>query len=102
MPNITSIFSENADTRSLAPAAVGSQVLLMTVVSVRLSKPLLAGVVIQLILQVITIIFFNFLRPKNKASALTVTDWFIHLYADRNPPALPLDRLRAQSQVSCR
>ena len=35
MTNITGIFAENADTRSLAPAAVGSQVGLMIVVSVR-------------------------------------------------------------------
>jgi hypothetical protein len=48
MVNITSVFSQNADTRSLAPAAVGSQVLLMTVVSL------------------VTILFFNILRPKNK------------------------------------
>ncbi|KAI9465279.1 hypothetical protein BJY52DRAFT_1388541 [Lactarius psammicola] len=48
MPNIGDVFSQNADSRSLAPAAVGTQVLLMTVVSV------------------VTIILFNLLRPNNK------------------------------------
>ncbi|KAI0258847.1 hypothetical protein BC834DRAFT_834501 [Gloeopeniophorella convolvens] len=48
MPNIGDVFSQNADSRSLAPAAVGSQVLLMVVVSA------------------ITIIAFNVLRPNNK------------------------------------
>jgi hypothetical protein len=35
MPNITDVFSANADSRTLAPAAVGSQALLMIAVSVR-------------------------------------------------------------------
>lgn len=48
MTNIKDVFNQNADSRSLAPAAVGSQVLLMTVVSV------------------ITIVLFNVLRPNNK------------------------------------
>ncbi|KAI9441650.1 DUF221-domain-containing protein [Lactarius indigo] len=48
MTNIKDVFNQNADSRSLAPAAVGSQVLLMTVVSV------------------VTIILFNILRPNNK------------------------------------
>jgi hypothetical protein len=39
MANITDVFSENADSRSLAPAAVGSQVGLMLVVSVCPSMP---------------------------------------------------------------
>ncbi len=34
MPNITDVFSSNSE-RTLAPAAVGTQVLLMTIVSVR-------------------------------------------------------------------
>ncbi|KAF8270502.1 DUF221-domain-containing protein [Lactarius quietus] len=48
MPNIGDVFDQDADTRSLAPAAVGSQVLLMTVVSV------------------VTVVLFNVLRPNNK------------------------------------
>jgi hypothetical protein len=40
MSNITNVFSANADSRTLAPAAVGSQVLLMIAVSVRPSMPL--------------------------------------------------------------
>lgn len=35
MTNITDVFSENADTRTLAAVAVGTQVLLMTAISVR-------------------------------------------------------------------
>lgn len=35
MTNFTNVFSSNADSRTLAPAAVGSQVLLMGIVSVR-------------------------------------------------------------------
>ena len=96
MPNIGDVFS-HADTRSLAPAAVGSQVLLMTVVSVRLSTLLLTSIVIHLNLQLVTIVFFNVLRPKNKASALIVKTSSICMLT-----VLPLDRLRAQSQVSCR
>jgi len=34
MTNITDVFSANADSRTLAPAAVGTQVLLMIAVSV--------------------------------------------------------------------
>ncbi|KAI9455648.1 hypothetical protein F5148DRAFT_984707 [Russula earlei] len=48
MTNIGSFLSQNADSRSLAPAAVGIQVLLMTGVSAA------------------TIILFNVLRPNNK------------------------------------
>jgi len=56
--------------RTLAPAAVGSQVLLMSVISVNSG----AHLVVQFIdsfrrcLQIATIILFNFLRPKNKVS----------------------------------
>lgn len=34
MTNITDVFSANADSRTLAPAAVGTQVLLMIAISV--------------------------------------------------------------------
>ena len=40
MTNITDVFSQNADSRTLAPAAVGTQVLLMIVISVRASMSL--------------------------------------------------------------
>ena len=91
MVNIGSVFSQNADTRSLAPAAVGSQVLLMTVVSVRLLIPLLTSVVFHLILQLVTVFFFNVLRPKNK-----VSDWTVKPSSSINmPTVLSLDRLRA-------
>jgi hypothetical protein len=43
-----SIIDQNANSRTLSPTAVGSQVLLMTLISV------------------VTVLVFNFLRPKNK------------------------------------
>lgn len=57
------IFNDNS--RTLAPAAVGSQVALMTVISVcflhlSLHAPLAYH------LQVVTILLFNILRPQNK------------------------------------
>ncbi|KAI0035460.1 DUF221-domain-containing protein [Vararia minispora EC-137] len=48
MSNITDTIAKSLDTRSLAPAAVGSQVALMTIISL------------------VTIIVFNVLRPQNK------------------------------------
>ncbi|KAI0251134.1 DUF221-domain-containing protein [Lactifluus subvellereus] len=59
MTNIGDVFSQNADTRSLAPAAVGFQALLMIVVSA------------------VTIIAFNVLRPNNKVSSFTTPSAYI-------------------------
>ncbi len=56
----------NANSRTLAPGAVGSQVVLMSVVSVGISF-CLAVPLTDLPPQVATILAFNLLRPNNKA-----------------------------------
>jgi len=56
------IFNNNS--RALAPAAVGSQVALMSIVSVRnIHQSLVAHSYGD---QAVTILFFNILRPSNK------------------------------------
>ncbi|KAI0302360.1 DUF221-domain-containing protein [Multifurca ochricompacta] len=67
MTNIGDFFSQNADSRSLAPGAVGSQVLLMTVVSA------------------ITIIVFNVLRPNNKIVYEPKVKYHV---GDKKPPRI--------------
>ncbi|ETW74884.1 hypothetical protein HETIRDRAFT_482685 [Heterobasidion irregulare TC 32-1] len=67
MSNVGDIISEDADTRTLAPEAVASQVLLMAVIS--------AG----------TIIAFNILRPKNKIVYEPKVKYHV---GDKKPPRI--------------
>ncbi|KAH9952686.1 DUF221-domain-containing protein [Russula dissimulans] len=64
MTKFGDVFSENADSRSLAPAAVGIQVLAMTGISC------------------VTIILFNILRPSNKV----VYEPKVKYHPDNKPP----------------
>lgn len=59
------VVDENLTSRQLAPSAVLTQVVLMSVVSVRvLSWPNRTALLIYL--QVISVLAFNVLRPRNK------------------------------------
>lgn len=68
MSNITNdanqIFQDNS--RTLAPASVGSQVALMSIVSVCDNAFIILPFKILTSVEVVTILLFNVLRPKNK------------------------------------
>ena len=62
------LIDQSANLRTLAPAAVGTQVALMSIVSV--SRLATAGRASADGAQAATIIVFNILRPRNKVSGL--------------------------------
>lgn len=67
MSNITQLVDENASQRTLAPAAVGTQVALMSVVSVA------------------TVLIFNVLRPRNKIVYEPKVKYHV---GDKRPPRM--------------
>ncbi|GBE80758.1 predicted protein [Sparassis crispa] len=67
MSNITNLIDEDASQRTLAPAAVGSQVLLMSVISV------------------VAIFLFNVLRPRNKVVYEPKVKYHV---GDKKPPRI--------------
>lgn len=84
MSNITDeagkLLDQNA--RTLAPVAVGTQVGLMTGISVSLTHPYSFLGVFNFdifLLQIFTILVFNILRPRNKVIALHSL-WFLLTY----------------------
>lgn len=59
-------LDESNASRTLAPAAVGTQALLMTGISVR--GYIFAWDSVLQLLQILTILCFNLLRPRNKVA----------------------------------
>ena len=66
MSDFGDLIDQNANLRTLAPAAVGTQVALMSIVSVSITSA--AFKVPANDVQGATIIVFNILRPRNKVS----------------------------------
>jgi hypothetical protein len=78
------ILSQQANLRTLRPQYVGSQILLMGTISVRVSQLSISWAVeynCSIRVQVLTVLVFNVLRPKNKVSKdCTVSTFMLNAF----------------------